>query len=331
MIVTNTSPWLAKAWHPVLRVSELGEEPVRVVVLGVAYVLVRLHGRVVAFHDRCPHRNARLSQGVVVDGCLRCPYHGWTFDADGVLCEVPALGPGATVPSSTLSGPAVVERFHHLWLAPSTPAVELPSFAEWDDPSLPAVWLPSVTIRAGAAQFIDNFLDFAHFPFVHAGTFGAGESPLLEPFTVDRSTDGWGAHVDITHTIANHEDPLVATGEHPLVQPRRMRFTYAAPFVVLLRLDLPLTGVTNAILTFVTPVDDATTIVHTAMLRNDIDTSAAAADAVAYERAVLNEDLAVIEFLPDTGLDLRPTAHLHTRADRLALEYRRLLRALVEA
>ena len=109
-----------------------------------------------------------------------------------------------------------------------------------------------------------------------------------------------------------------------------MRFTYAVPFVVLLRLDLPLTGVTNAILTFVTPVDDSETIVHTAMLRNDIDTPTAAAEAIAYERAVLDEDLAVIEFLPDTGLDLRPKAQVHTRADRLALEYRRLLRSLAE-
>jgi phenylpropionate dioxygenase-like ring-hydroxylating dioxygenase large terminal subunit len=331
VIVTNASPWLAKAWHPVLRASDLGALPIRVVVLGVAYVLVRLDGHVVAFDDRCPHRNARLSQGIVVEGCLQCPYHGWRFNADGLLREVPALGPDATVPSSTLTGVAVTERFDHLWIAPGAPVAELPTFAEWDDPSLTATWLPSVTIRAGAAQFIDNFLDFAHFPFVHAGTFGAGESALLEPFSVSPTSDGWGASVDITHTIANHEDPLVATGAHPLVQARRMRFTYSAPFVVLLRLDLPLTGVTNAILTFVTPVDDTTTIVHTAMLRNDITSEAGAAEAIAYERAVLDEDLAVIEFLPDTALDLRPTAQLHTRADRLALEYRRLLRALAEA
>ena len=41
--------------------------------------------------------------------------------------------------------------------------------------SLRKVWLPSVHVRTSAGQFLDNFCDFGHFPFVHAGTFGAGE------------------------------------------------------------------------------------------------------------------------------------------------------------
>ena len=33
--------------------------------------------------------------------------------------------------------------------------------------------------RGGGAQLLDNFLDFTHFPFIHAGTFGAGEDALV--------------------------------------------------------------------------------------------------------------------------------------------------------
>jgi phenylpropionate dioxygenase-like ring-hydroxylating dioxygenase large terminal subunit len=32
---------------------------------------------------RCPHRLVDLSHGVVEQGRLRCPYHGWQLGADG--------------------------------------------------------------------------------------------------------------------------------------------------------------------------------------------------------------------------------------------------------
>lgn len=48
--------------------------------------------------DRCPHRRAPLSGGEVVDGLLRCPYHGWGFDGSGHCVDIPALGPEARIP-----------------------------------------------------------------------------------------------------------------------------------------------------------------------------------------------------------------------------------------
>jgi nitrite reductase/ring-hydroxylating ferredoxin subunit len=44
-------------------------------------------GRIVAFHNRCPHTGARLCyrrERVSLDGLhIRCPLHGALFDADG--------------------------------------------------------------------------------------------------------------------------------------------------------------------------------------------------------------------------------------------------------
>lgn len=327
-VVTNTSPWLARAWHPTVPAASVGTEPMRVVVLGRPYVLVRLGdgAAVSVFDDRCPHRFARLSHGDVVDGCLRCPYHGWAFDHAGVLVDVPALGPDATLPPSADLAPiAVAERFGFVWIAPESPLSPLPDFPEWHDASLGQAWLPPVTLKAGAAQFIDNFLDFAHFPFVHAGTFGTGESPLLPNYSATRTDDGFGFVVDISHTITNNEDPLVATGEHPAIQPRHMVYTYAAPFTVMLRLEYPMTGMVNAILTFCTPVTDDEAIIHTVMLRNDIVDEASAKAAVDYELAVFAEDLSIVENLPDSSLDVAVNAQRHTRADRITVEYRRIL------
>src|SRR5262245_24253816 len=62
-----------------------------------------------ALEDRCAHRNAPLSLGQVRDGRLQCAYHGWTYDADGLLLEVPALAAGRA-PAEGCS----VRRYHVL-------------------------------------------------------------------------------------------------------------------------------------------------------------------------------------------------------------------------
>lgn len=48
------------------------------------------NGQVVAFQDRCPHRNFKLSQGHVHQGQLQCPYHGWVFDKTGQVVAIPS-------------------------------------------------------------------------------------------------------------------------------------------------------------------------------------------------------------------------------------------------
>ena len=134
---------------------------------------------------------------------------------------------------------------------------------------LEKVWIPPVDVRAGAAQIMDNFLDFAHFPFVHAGTFGSDKDRLVGDYSTSRTEDGWGFVVEYPHVIENHEDPLVATGRNPLVQPREMRYDFRAPFTANLRPHLPLTGMVNAIVLWCQPVNGDTTRVHMVMLRND--------------------------------------------------------------
>jgi phenylpropionate dioxygenase-like ring-hydroxylating dioxygenase large terminal subunit len=212
-------------------------------------------------------------------------------------------------------------------MAPEPPSAAIIEISEWVDPTLKPVWMEPVDITAGAAQFIDNFLDFAHFPFVHGGTFGNAESPLLHDFTVDKREGG--LVVTYEHTITNHEDPLVATGEHPLVQPRIMRYEYTVPFSAVLRLELPTANMLNAIAVFCQPVRRDLTRLYMVMLRNDCPDEASAQAAVDYEMTVLAEDLRVLDHLPSDALALDPTAQIHTRADRLTLEFRRLLRDLV--
>lgn len=187
--LTNVSPQLRRAWHPVGRVESFGESPTRVELLGEAYVVARLDDTVKAFLDVCPHRNGRLSDGLITHDCLRCPYHGWEFDSDGACAHVPALGPDATLPPARLTAPLTQERFGLLWIAPEEPVTDILHIPEWDDELLTKVWMPPVDIDAAAAQAIDNFLDFSHFPYVHAGTFGTDKDRLVKEYSTERTGD----------------------------------------------------------------------------------------------------------------------------------------------
>ena len=146
--------------------------------LGEPWVLYRADGRIVAFADRCPHRRTPLSLGHCEAGVLQCAYHGWRFDPAGACIEIPALGRGASLPpAARLSPPAgLVEAHGIVFLAPEDPIAPLGSIPEADDPSFEAGELPTLVARASAGLLADNFLDVAHFPFVHAGTFGADEA-----------------------------------------------------------------------------------------------------------------------------------------------------------
>ena len=78
--------------------KQLHDHPTRAVTL--------LGEHLVAFRDRsgnygliqefCPHRNTNLLWGIVEPEGLRCPYHGWLFDADGNCLEQPAEHPDST-------------------------------------------------------------------------------------------------------------------------------------------------------------------------------------------------------------------------------------------
>lgn len=62
---------------------------------GVPVVLTRLaDGVVVAYADRCTHRGAPLHEGVLVDGCIECPWHDSRFAVeDGAVAQGPATRP----------------------------------------------------------------------------------------------------------------------------------------------------------------------------------------------------------------------------------------------
>jgi vanillate O-demethylase monooxygenase subunit len=330
-VLDNTTPGLERSWYAVALSRDVGEQPLRVKVLGRAWAVMRLDGELVAFADRCPHRLAPLSIGTNLGSRLRCGYHGWEFDAGGICTLIPALGEGAAIPGrARLEQPdGITERYGLVWLAPAPPVCELPDFKEWDDPSYDTGWNEPRRCTAGAGQLCDNFLDAAHLPTVHAGTSGVPGEAYIPPQDVERHN--WCASTSYRVMYRNHDDPLVATGEHPLAQPQHLYKECRPATTALIRLDFPLTGKTMAILFACLPESATSTVVFKMMARNDLGgDEARMAESVRFEDKVLDEDLAVLESYPTMELPLDLRTEVHTRVDRLSTAYRRLLAELTK-
>jgi vanillate O-demethylase monooxygenase subunit len=328
--LANTDPALRRCWHPVARSGEVTEQPHGVLLLGEPWVLYRGNGQMRAFVDRCPHRNCPLTLGHCEAGVLQCAYHGWRFGGDGRCIEIPALGEGATVPpAARLTGAAAVAEAHGMvFLAPEAPIAPLGTIPEADDETFMEGLLPTLRARGSAGLLADNFLDIAHFPFVHAGTFGTDEAAKVAPFVVAR--DDWSFSVSYEHPFAHREDPGVVAGIRPLIQTRRLTYWLSAPFHLRLRIDFVDSGGSNVIGFFIQPETDETCRLFTTLWRDDLDgDTTRMADAVEFEVAVLREDLRVQEAYHRLVLPLDPTAEVHTRADRATLELRRVLADLL--
>lgn len=79
----GTEPESIKRWHKVADLGELADGDTAVVVAGTTEIALTLRdGEYGAISNACPHQGGPLGEGKLTeDGCLQCPWHGWTFDA----------------------------------------------------------------------------------------------------------------------------------------------------------------------------------------------------------------------------------------------------------
>lgn len=182
---------LTRAWYVACTSAELGRKPIHRDVLGVPLVLFRSNGRASALLDRCPHRNAPLSLGrVVEEGRLECAYHGWQFEGSGRCALVPGLtGPGEgrerRVPAC-----AVTEAHGFVWVWPELdgePAGE--PFPLRDLGKGYARVARMVEAPGSLHATLENALDVPHTAYLHRGLFRSAKKSNEIRATVRRSSD----------------------------------------------------------------------------------------------------------------------------------------------
>jgi 3-ketosteroid 9alpha-monooxygenase subunit A len=160
-------------WYLIAASADLAPGEVKpVTYFGRDLVLFRTDaGQAVVADAHCPHMGAHLGYGGCVDaGGIRCPFHGWHFDADGRCDDVPYTS-RAGVPRVGLncwpvhetSGLILVHYSDH----DRPPAWHMPDLAEWGQPGWIGYETVGWTIRMHVQELAENIPDTAHFQVVH--------------------------------------------------------------------------------------------------------------------------------------------------------------------
>jgi phenylpropionate dioxygenase-like ring-hydroxylating dioxygenase large terminal subunit len=180
------------AWYTASWSKDLQDAPRAQTILGDDLVLFRdASGAPAALEDRCCHRAAPLSRGQVVDGTLRCGYHGLKFDAAGSCVEVPVqthIPAGARVKSYP-----VCEKWNVVWIWMGDPALADPAKITplpWlDDPAW-KVTPGYLHLQANGQLLVDNLLDFSHVSYLHPNTLAGDPREATTPVRTERQADG---------------------------------------------------------------------------------------------------------------------------------------------
>ncbi len=321
------APALRSHWFMVAESRELDDSPLAITLLGQNIVLFRDgDGAAAAAPDRCPHREAPLSIGWCKDGLLRCAYHGWAFDGTGTCVEVPSSGPDAAIaPTAHLDTLAVEELYGLVWICPGEPTGRPPTVAHEHDPAFRRINSGVERWKVSTPRLLDNFMDFSHFPWVHTGTFGGAQDPMVPKLDIVDLPDGYvGFEYEVQ--AANPDEATAISGSDDDVVHRFMTTGFHLPFSVrsTIRYDH---GLEHILLLCSTPVSDDESLFTFVVWRND-DHSEDPEEIIAFDRAIGAEDKAMLERIPGT-LPLTATGVSNTRSDRGSVEWKRRFSELI--
>jgi nitrite reductase/ring-hydroxylating ferredoxin subunit len=319
MLLTH-EPVLRRFWYPLAFSSKLDAGPVHRRLLGHDLVIWRAAGVAGAAIDRCPHREAKLSRGWVSGERLVCPYHGWEFQPDGRVANIPQLEPDSPLPTRARLGTlACQERYGWVWVClDDDPLGGIPVLPEWDAAGWRVVPEYEWMFACSCAHLIENNIDASHIAFVHRESFGAGIDPRVDAAPMVRTPYG---------LIQRSTIPVAGRPGESTPSVRISTNEIWAPFLGVFRIAYP-DGLVHIMVKACTPEDDATTRLLQFVVRNDTEADRPAADIVAFDNKVEAEDQAVLAGLgPEYPLD--PTLQFHTKADRPVLELRRWYSELI--
>jgi phenylpropionate dioxygenase-like ring-hydroxylating dioxygenase large terminal subunit len=311
----NVDPVLGKEWHPIANASELADgvvKPIRL--LGEDLVLWKAGGKVMVWQDLCVHRGAKFSLGrVVADGCLQCPYHGWTYDASGMCVRIPAHPGQIPPPRAHASTFHSREEYGWVWVSLSGTPGSFPIFPEWGAAGFRIFTRGPIPVNAAGPRIIENFLDLAHLPVLHAGILGDASRPEIKRYNVSRSDDGV-----VADEIEIFQPDPDGSGRDGIAY-----YTY--------RVLRPLTAYLSkragdsrfTMMLTAAPVSETQTLAW--ILFSLANAPSSDQDALDWMDRIFAQDVPVVESQRPELLPLDLQAELHLNSDRTSIAYRQWL------
>ena len=314
-------------WHPVCTLEELysadpsGNGPLQVQLLGEALVIAKLDGNISAFADRCAHRSTSLSRGFIEDGRIRCRYHGWAYDSNGKCVDIPACRDLRIPGRAKIQKYDAEVKYDLVWVRLETDAeTEIPPCPGFDDEAFKAVIGKPYTWATSAARRLENFVDLAHFPYVHPNTLFDPNMTEVSPPSIERNNG----------QLIFHFNPQAEDMPIPDVSLMgKTNYQITMPFTVNLEFELiSKAGKGNRAILWMSasPLDEGHCRSFWFTCR-DHNKDEPDYPHLAFQERVLEEDIVVIEAQnpPQIPFDIN---EISVPTDMVSIQYRRWLREI---
>jgi phenylpropionate dioxygenase-like ring-hydroxylating dioxygenase large terminal subunit len=177
-------------------------------------------------------------------------------------------------------------------------------------------------VATSAPRIVENFLDMAHFGFVHEGWLGARDTPEIPDYQVQATATGLVA----TGCKAWQPQSNLHSTRGALVE---YRYEVSGPYTAVLT-KVPEAGSTavqdwrESIALFICPLEPGRSRVWFRLAVADFETDAAKLQA--FQHTIFTQDQPVLESQTPACLPLDARAEAHTAADKASAAYRRFLR-----
>lgn len=188
---------MRRHWVPALLSEQVAipdSAPVRVQLFGEKLVAFRdSDGKLGLLGEQCPHRKASLAFGRNENCGLRCLYHGWKFDTDGNVIDMPSEPKGSKLSEKAkhVSYPTR-EAGGFVWTYMGPPE-QMPEFEAppWAPHSDARVAIAKIELPCNWAQIMEGQIDSAHSSSLHSSDMrpAKGEATAKGDHWVRPSTD----------------------------------------------------------------------------------------------------------------------------------------------
>lgn len=215
----------------------------------------------------------------------------------------------------------VTLAYGYVWAClgtPATPLFDLPEYAEADRRNVCAA---TVGVRVSAPRAVENFLDMGHFPFVHTGILGIEPHTEVREYQVklDEERD------EVLATECIFYQPQAAAGATSGIMADYI-YRVPHPYCSLLYKSCPSDeSRQDVIALFLQPIDEENIRAHA--LVSVIDGTSSDLEIRLFQQTIFGQDKPILENQLPKRLPLDPRAETPIRADKVAIVYRRWLRA----
>ncbi|WP_157015579.1 aromatic ring-hydroxylating oxygenase subunit alpha [Mesorhizobium xinjiangense] len=219
-------------------------------------------------------------------------------------------------------GPVLPVREKHgcLWTTLGEPQhgiVEIEEANEPDRRFVPCGW---IKMRASGLRVVENFLDMAHFPFVHTDILGSEPHTEVPQYRseIRRDVD------EVWATNCSFFQPQMTTSRSD-GEFARLTYRVPAPFVVMLYRACPSApDRLDAIALLIQPIEED--LCRAIPVMYLLDDKASLTELRRFEQVIFLQDRIIVENQRPLLMPLEPRAETPTRADSSSVAYRRWLK-----